>query len=238
MPSLDSIGFDAAGLEPIGEEPSSCVWEAEGGGYVLLHFFDAPPDIPVPLKDVVDLTDFYRRSVASEGLGLLEISVIEIEGCPAIRLIVKAVLDEATTRGRAYLGSLTLPFRDFSFVLKVQFEETGITGIRESVVLDQLLRSGEVQPRKGRTPGAATHGVLGASDLDGWIVEANDLVPPDLARNVAEDVRYDLDFPDHPLSRVRRLLKQVEESISIDGEVIGSPGFEGGSVRRPWWRFF
>ena len=37
-----------------------------------------------------------------------------------------------------------MPFRDCSFVLKIQCEERGVTGVREAVLLDEKLGSGEV----------------------------------------------------------------------------------------------
>jgi hypothetical protein len=50
-----------------------------------------------------------------------------------------------------YVGSLTIPFLDFSFVIKVQCEEKGATGIREAVLLDRRLESGEMpSPSDGR----------------------------------------------------------------------------------------
>jgi len=36
-----------------------------------------------------------------------------------------------------YLGSLAIPFAEFSFILKIQCAERGITGIRETFLLAQ-----------------------------------------------------------------------------------------------------
>jgi hypothetical protein len=43
--------------------------------------------------------------------------------------------------GVTYLGSLTIPFRDFSFVIKVQCWEEGITGLREALLFDEMRRN-------------------------------------------------------------------------------------------------
>jgi hypothetical protein len=82
--------------------------------------------------------------------------------------------------------ALTLPFRDFSFVPRVECEERGRTGVREAVVLAEFLK-------------------VGSDDMDGW---AADLYDPSLRteplRNISEDEKYDAKFPDHSLSRVAR----------------------------------
>src|SRR5262245_66337926 len=44
-----------------------------------------------------------------------------------------------------YIGSIILPFHDFSYVLKIQCLELGTTGFRDAIVLDRMMAAGEVQ---------------------------------------------------------------------------------------------
>jgi hypothetical protein len=115
--------------------------------------------------------------------------------------------------GRTYLGMLTLPFRDFSFVLKIQCEERGMTGIRDAVLLDRLMRSGEVD-------------LDATGALTGW---ADDPYDPQnraaMVRNRAERLEYDAMFPDHPLSRARVMLEGFERSLRVSSNVRDQPPF-------------
>jgi hypothetical protein len=74
-------------------------------------------------------------------VGIL-IDITEIDGCRAIKMIVRVPQQPS---GVAHLGSLTLPFRDFSFVVKMQCAESGLIGVREAIIFDELLGNGEVR---------------------------------------------------------------------------------------------
>jgi hypothetical protein len=76
--------------------------------------------------------------VRSQG-PVIEASVFEVDGCRAIKTVAKVAQRNS---GFTYLGSITIPFRDFSFVLKVQCEERGPTGLREALLLDRQLAAG------------------------------------------------------------------------------------------------
>ena len=67
---------------------------------------------------------------------MVEVSLTRFDNCGAIRTIAK--LPQASS-GFTYVGSLTIPFRAFSFVLKVQSEERGLTGLREAVLTDRQI---------------------------------------------------------------------------------------------------
>lgn len=115
--------------------------------------------------------------------------------CPAVRMIFKAPQQPT---GMTYVGSITLPFRDFSFVIKVQCPERGWTGSREAMLLARRMAQGAVPVSEGRI------------ELPGWDPDAED---------------FDAEFPGHPVSRARRVLRRVAESLAIDPPVAGLPGF-------------
>ena len=97
-----------------------------------------------------------------------------------------------------YTGSLTIPFRDFSYVIKAQCEERGTTGVREAILFD-----------KGRRAGTVTIGPDGKIGGD-W--------NPD-------DEQYDADFPQHPLTRLRILLAKFQTTCVIDSAIASLPAF-------------
>ncbi len=104
-----------------------------------------------------------------------------------------------TPTGMTYVGSYTIPFRDSSYVIKIQCEERGTTGIREAILVDRGLKSGDI--------------TIGDS---GNIV--GDFAP--------DDEVYDKDFPDHPLSRCRRGLCMISSSLSVAEDVKRLPRFD------------
>jgi hypothetical protein len=191
-------------------------WLNDAGEPLSLHFFDRPPDLPAPPDHVEILTTWFRQLALKGGQGLVELAPVRVDHIPSIRLVAKGVLDDASGRGRTYVGSLTLPFRDFSYVVKVQYREWGITGVREAAVLDQRADLEDW--------------------LEGWIVDPSDPAPPHLAMNLSEEPRYDSLFPNHPLSRVRRSLDALQASLTIVGEVKALPLFGSSGTRKQWWQ--
>jgi hypothetical protein len=227
MPSIDSVTFDTAGLRFTSEEEGLRVWHTEAGDGLGLSFFARPPDIGADLGSLEALRAYYRDTAAAAGAAILEIDVVVLDGCSAVRSIVK-VPQQPT--GTTYVGAFTLPFRDFSFVVQVQCEERGTTGVREAVVVRQALRDGRVS----FAPGATVP--------QGWMCEPYDPTLSDgYRRNLSEDVEYDGQFADHPLSRLRQTLSRLERSLQIAEEVRSQPPFrfeQIASPRRPWWRFW
>ena len=137
-------------------------------------------------------------------------------------------------RGYTYLGSITLPRRDFSLVLKIQCAEESPTGIREAVVLDRLLGEGGATGPEGFPVGWLRHPYI--PSITGGVL-----------RSLADDERYDAEFPDHPLARLRRSMREIEESLRLADEVRAAPPFVGPPPTtqapvpprgKPWWKFW
>jgi hypothetical protein len=194
-PSLDSVKFDATDCEYRGEpKPGELrVWHTPEGDGLGLYFVSIPPDLP---RDARSQSAF-AASYATLGPGLVELQFLSLDGCPALKAVTKVPQQPS---GMTYLGSFILPFRDFSFVLKVQCAERGATGGREAVLFDEALGAGTVTfAEDGRVVVPA-----------GW--------NPD---NAAFDVR----FPEHPLSRARRVLARLALSVSVDARLGELPGF-------------
>jgi hypothetical protein len=218
MPSIDSVQIDTSALLMESESAARRCWLNDAGEPLSLHFFDKPPDLPAPPDEVEILTTWYRRMALQGGLGLVELAAVRVDQLPSIRLVLKGILDGASGRGRTYLGSLTLPFRDFSYVVKVEYREWGITGAREAMVLAQRADLEDW--------------------LEGWIVDPSDPAPPDLARNLSEEPQYDSLVPNHPLSRVRRSLDALQASLTIVAEVKALPRFVSSGTRKQWWQIW
>jgi hypothetical protein len=205
------ITFDERGLKFRGEHDGTLMWSTPSGDVLALYNFPIPPDIQADLDHLDDLRTFYRRTVTPAGLGVIEVETREIDGCRVVRTIFKAAQQP---EGRIYLGGLTFPFRDCSYVLKIQCEEGSMTGLRDTFVLSKLIKSGEVQ-------------LAGAVDrIPNWLddpYDPNEVGP--MTRNKSERPEYDAEFPDHPLTRARALLNHLEQTVAIAAAVKQRPGF-------------
>jgi hypothetical protein len=197
-PTIASLRFDAADWTYHGEREPNClrVWQTPDSDAVGVHFFDIAPNIPV-CRTLAELCDFYRSGIKAAGAEMVECALEPVAGQTAIRVLMKA---PQRPHGRLYQATYTVPFRDFSFVVKVQCLEHGITGVRETVLADKRMAAGEMPNVSGKGP-----------LLRDWDPDAPE---------------HDADFPTHPVSRARRILAHVARSMSLEEPVGRLPKFE------------
>src|SRR5262245_1247648 len=209
--------FDETGFDRQGEQDGVFIWFTRGGDGLGLFHYAIPPDIEADLRSLDSVRGFYRERVRESGLGVIEINTVTVDGLTVVRTLFKAVQEPT---GRTYLGALTFPFRDFSYVLKVQCEERGVTGVRDAVILTSLMESGE-------TGLDTATGVI-----TGWLDDPYD--PREtgpMTRNKSERPEYDYRFPDHPVSRARWALDHLERTVIVDGEIKRQPEFVARGTR-------
>jgi hypothetical protein len=236
VPSIESVSFDTTGwkLEHISEEMKR--WTNDKNEVLSFHFFQMPPDVPCTLTDLVGLRASYRTGLAEVGAALISADVFPIARMDCIKLVFKS----PSQQGMVYVGSLTFPFEDFSFVIKIQSAETGARGVRDAVVLDALMQQGLVVFDEE------------SATIKGW---ASDPYSPEfeapLLSNKSDDEMYDATFPDHPLTDVRACISRMLRTLRVDEEVLQAPRFvapqSGPAAHRsdraqltgkPWWRFW
>jgi hypothetical protein len=198
-PSLDSIRFEATGFTYQGEIEGSRIWHSPEGDGIGLFLFPIPPDLPENAATFDEFKDRLWKALGDSQAKLVQIGIPVINDCPAVEQIVKI---RQEPHGFTYVGSIIIPFEEFSFVLKVQCLEYGTAGVREAVLMARAVQNGTVSLTLTENESVTIAG------------EWN----PD-------DERHDSTFPDHPLSRVRRILSEVTASLQIDSAVKRHPGF-------------
>jgi len=171
------------------------LWETADHDAVSLHFFAVAPNLPVA-KSVDEISAMYASGLAPAGGKVVYCTIGELARCDAVRLLLKVPQKPS---GMMYQGAVTVPFRDFSFVVKLQCSEHGTTGVREAILFEKRLRAGE-KPNVGR-PG---------EPFPGWNPDAPE---------------HDAAFPAHPVSRLRRVLERIDTSATIDEEIRKLPKF-------------
>jgi hypothetical protein len=193
-PSLSSVVFDTAGYQDVGVQDGKHIWHTPQGDGVGLFFFPIPPDLPMNACSEEELCQFFSSMMDGTESKLVELHLIAVDGQPSVQSIIKSPQQPT---GMTYVGSIIVPFRDFSFVVKVQCQERGMTGMREAMILIEIwAKGGEDRDASGLPVGFS----------------------PD-------DPKYDAKFPLHPLSRLRAVLRHIEKSMRLDATVKQLPSF-------------
>lgn len=190
-PTADWVSLCGDDLSYEGDRSGHRVWRFTDGDAVGIFLFTAKPDLP-QTREIDRFISEYGGRVQAGGARLVECSIVELRGLPMLRTIVKV---PQKPHGMTYLGSLTLPFTRSSYVVKVQCEERGMTGLREAVLLAEGLRSNSVAiSPESETPIAGQ-----------W--------SPDSAE-------FDERFPQHPISRLRKHLQEIPGCLRLDDRLL------------------
>ncbi len=164
-----------------------------------VHFFATKPDLPT-LKNTTALRQYYRQQLAPAQGGLIEVEMFDWQGFPAVRTLFKF---PQKPKGMSYLGAFTLPFAKYSFVLKIQAAEMGLTGKREAMIMPKMLSKGMIQ--------------MEDDSIVGWTADPYDhSIQSGNLMNLAEAAGYDAQFPDHPLSKARNWMSYLAREVKID----------------------
>jgi hypothetical protein len=132
-----------------------------------------------------------------------------------IKLVFKTPRER---HGMVYVGSLTFPFAEFSYVIKVQCAEFGVSGMRDAIVMDKLMGEGAVSLDPE------------TKAISGWSGDPYDAgFKANLLCHKSDLESYDADFPDHPLTEMRKHLASIQASVKADDSVMRSLPFSAGA---------
>lgn len=206
---IDSISFPVFGWGLEKEEPNLKLWlNAEGTAAISINYFPAKPDLPSS-QDLAVLRPYYRSQILEVKGGLIEVETLDMQGYPSIRTLFKIPQDPT---GTTYLGSLTIPFAKCSYVIKIQAAEIENQGQRESNIASRLLMANDIRKKDGKYEDWA-------ADPYSSSFKAGTLM------NKSEWPDYDNEFPEHPLTQVRRILKLIGKQIEFTEAVGKLKGF-------------
>lgn len=202
--TINSISIPNFGWEQVKDEAGIQQWINSAQTIALsINFFDSKPDLPTA-TDIHILRKFYRNQIVAHHGGLILADLMDLKDYSVIKTIFKIPQNPT---GITYLASLTIPFKSCSYVVKIQAAEVGTTGMRDTVVADQLLKEGKIS--------------FDEDGFKGWFLDPYDPSFEEGTRmNISEEVEYDAMFPEHPLSQARSLLTAIETQI-IFGDILG-----------------
>jgi hypothetical protein len=174
------------------------VWR-DAHGHVLTRTARAQ-ELGLPsLSDARSLREFGRQLAESREGGLIEI-IAEQD-----RAMVHWIYKRLQRPAYVITGMLAVLRPEGQFVWTVVCGECGVTGLREAIVAAELLEAGALTPERYQS---------------GWAQDPYEPtyqgVDRSVLRFVSDDAVYDDRLPDHPLSKVRRVLAALSSSIEAD----------------------
>lgn len=182
------IAFDTTGFNH--HDRTTWVHPATGD-QVTLTYLDLVPDLPASLDEMPKLRHDLAVTTGEVGC-LIEAHHVRLGDVPALFQVVKVPLPDQPS-GQVFIGSFTVPKADSSAVLEIRAAEQGPTGMREALLAAQLGFDGWVMPHPY------------APEVEGR-----------LPFHKGDDPRYDQQFADHPLSRVRAWAHHVIRTARVD----------------------
>ncbi|MEV5614028.1 hypothetical protein [Streptomyces sp. NPDC052225] len=194
MTSSSLVTFDTAGFEPCG--PGQ--WFVPTHPYVVVL---TAHDVLPPSAAWLDELDVMRAELARRHAAtgwLIEADAVPVDGVRALYTLVGERIP-GRERGFRYRASFLFAKRNRTVVLRGQFDEWDITGMRESLV---LLRRGVSLDDDPRHPYA-----------------------PELRFHPSDDAAWDFLLPEHPLSKARAWARTVRETAVVEREFAAEPEY-------------
>ena len=174
-----------------------------------VNFFDLNPDIPTT-KDIDYLRQFYRDLIVQNNGGIIEVNIVTVCEIQSVKAILKIPQQPS---GMIYLGTIIIPFKKFSYVVKIQANEFGTTGMRDSIVANKLMTEGLIE--------------VGDEGYEGWFEDPYDSeYKKGTLMNKSELEKYDREFENHPLSILRQMFREIESRIELDTALAKHEKFE------------
>ncbi len=209
MLHIHQLDFDTAGMELRQDDDGCRFWVAPGPALVQLTLV-TPTDFSCDLRNPAGFHEELKKQAQRMGSALIHCDFIERQGLGAVCLISKfwsAPAPEDPNMGKDYNGALIFPLAEGCFYIRVAAREQGTTGVRESVVTMLLHKQGKLALPKAAHAAADSDG-LGAA-----------LKKQTLAPSPSDDEEYDVHFPEHALTRVRRLLRHIGTTLTVAPEL-------------------
>ncbi len=175
------------------------VWKNGQGDVLTLATADSAPR----WSDEEALRQWGRDFAESRQSGLIEVNSLDYPS-GAMSVVSK----KAEGMGFVFSGMLIIPEEPISQIWTIMSGERGLTGVREAIITTELLKSGELTIDSYRESRARDPYDSSYEGVDRKVL-----------RFISDDRAYDGRFPDHPLSKVRRVLSQLPQSISMDASV-------------------
>lgn len=192
-----TLVLELPGWDEAASADRSRIWRNPDGD-VLSFTPGFCPGVADDLDDLAALRTWCRLMAEEREAGLIEVRVDESELGGTVAFVYKQL------RMPAYLftGMLFVPAEEVRGTWTVVSGERGTTGVREAVVAGRLFQSGALTVEGYRTS---------------WAQDPYDPAYAGVHRSAlrfqSDDEQYDAQFPDHPLTKVRKVLAALPKAV-------------------------
>lgn len=200
-PTLRDIRFHRDDWRLEERTADSALWMTPDGDASKLQLTFRVGVWPFDLRDEAAAHAFYARECEALSGAMIELSVRRIRGFESLVGVFKYRSPAPGHLGMYYVGIVWLPFETCTFQINFESLERGTTGAREAAVA--LI---ERVPPPQEEPELLT-------SMEAFFERARNAK----VQALPSDARtYDDAFPEHPLSKVRRMLTQFETEAVFD----------------------
>jgi hypothetical protein len=196
---LASVGLTLPGWEAAPRQGDMWCWRDPAGD--LLTLTHARGHLGPTSDEAVSWQRRCREMAEGSGGGLIEATIAMVAGHRVGSCIHKRLRSLAYV----YTGTCMVPAGRSTFVWTVVASERGTTGVREAVVTTDLFNTGQLTIAQYEQSWAADPYDPAYRGVDRTVL-----------RFMSDDPRYDEQFPEHPLLKIRRLLPLLPAQISED----------------------
>jgi hypothetical protein len=187
--SIDSLKLNLPNLEILEKTADLMRFKNVVGDIIDVGFCPQPTQCPLDLNQEEELKQLFVEVDREQGSTLLTFAVKDYGGLPCMETVSEK---PQKPHGVVCKASITVPRKYFYFFVSFYAAEQGITGMRDAIIFSK--HSEEVGWEAAKGTGSR-------------------------AESESNKEKYDAEFPDHPLSRVRRSLKLLATTIDFDDAV-------------------
>jgi hypothetical protein len=190
------------------QSPNTLTFNIIGQGYRgAMAVQTIEPNAAMPFgQDESVIATIHEKGIDDQS-GLLAIkSVTSPKGVQFVYSLFKRLIPQERGGGIMYTLTIYIQGDNAAYQIQSMIGEYGMTGMRDSVILSQMLSQGKVTMTpagEGQQP-----------KMRGW---SSDPYDPSFTKgvpmNLSEGEEYDAQFPNHPLSVIRKLLREITETI-------------------------
>jgi hypothetical protein len=163
---------------------------------LTLGLFAQPPQC-IESRNELEIRKWARALAESRSAGLIEVRLTDVE--------TRIVFKELEMPTYYYTGVLITRVNGVTAHWTMTACELGMTGVREAVVTSQLFTEGKLSPNEYEGRFAQDPYEPSYHGVDRKVL-----------RFMSDDERYDETFPEHPLSKVRRLQAILASHVKYD----------------------
>lgn len=216
------VKFDVSDCTLREQSSEHLAWSTGSGVYIALRIPESPANWSFDLHDIDAARNYFSQQSAANGGALLQMDLVTVCGQTALRGMFKYRSPLPQSMGMMFVSILWLRLGDRTVQINVESVEQGETGAREAAV---SVVTGTTQP-----DGSLDEPVLADSVEELFALMGTQK----LQALPSDDSQYDPMFPDHPLSRVRQRMAQVEATLTLAAKDndLAAP------TKAPWWKFW